>query len=284
MKKQILILGSSGQIGSHLSIYLKKKKYLVKKFDIVDGKKFDLRKKNILLQKLIKNSNYIFFLAFDVGGSRYLSKYQNTYNFISNNLKIMINTFEYINIYKKNFLFASSQMSNMTYSNYGLLKRIGEQITKSINGNYVKFWNVYGIENDTKKSHVITDFILKATKSKKINMLTDGKEKREFLYAEDCCKGLEIIMKNHSKFKKFKKELHLTSGIKTKIIDIAKIIQIIFKKNNILIKIKPGKLKDNVQLNKNNKNNDQLKKFWKPKIKIENGINNIIKHYNKSFK
>ena len=60
--KKILILGSSGQIGFHLQEYLSKKKYKVFKFDIVDGKSNDLRKKNNLkLIKLLKKSDYVFF-------------------------------------------------------------------------------------------------------------------------------------------------------------------------------------------------------------------------------
>ena len=136
MKKKILVLGSSGQIGLHLYNYLKDKKYLVEKFDICEGKKFDLRKKNnTLLEKSIKKSDYIFFLAFDVGGSKYIKKFQSTYKFLMNNLKIIANTFELLSKYKKPFLFASSQMSNMTYSNYGLLKLIGDRITSTLNGN-----------------------------------------------------------------------------------------------------------------------------------------------------
>ena len=41
---------------------------------------------------------------------------------------------------------------------------------------YVKFWNVYGIEKDLNKAHVITDFVLMALKIK-TNMLTSGLEK-----------------------------------------------------------------------------------------------------------
>ena len=278
--KKILILGSSGQIGFHLQEYLSKKKYKVFKFDIVDGKSNDLRKKNNLkLIKLLKKSDYVFFLAFDVGGSRYLKKYQNSKNFIMNNIMIMSNTFDLLSKYKKPFLFASSQMSNMLYSNYGLLKLIGERITSTLNGNFVKLWNVYGIENDTTKSHVITDFVLKALKFKKIQMLTNGKESREFLYADDCCEALEIIMKKHNFFKNQKKELHLTNGIKTKIVDIAKIIKKNLSNKNLKIKIISGKSKDNVQLNKNNKNNNFLKKYWKPKVSISAGVNKIIRHY-----
>ena len=146
VKKKILVLGSSGQIGLHLCNYLKNKKYFVEKFDICVGKKFDLRKyNNMLLEKSIKKCDYIFFLAFDVGGSRYIKEFQSSYKFLMNNLKIMVNTFELLAKYKKPFLFASSQMSNMSYSNYGLLKLLGERMSNQLNGNYVKFWNVYGV-------------------------------------------------------------------------------------------------------------------------------------------
>ena len=203
MKKKILILGSSGQIGSHLVDFLKKKNYIVFEFDILNSKKQDLRinkNKNLILK--IKNCDFIFFLAFDVGGSRYLKKYQNTYKFLSNNIKIMENTFEIIKNYKKPFVFASSQMSNMSYSPYGILKNLGERYTYLLGGIVVKFWNVYGIERDLSKSHVITDFILKALKTRKISMLTNGEEKRDFLYAEDCCEGLLKIFLKYKKIKK----------------------------------------------------------------------------------
>ena len=284
MKKKILVLGSSGQIGLHLCNYLKNKKYLVEKFDLCEGKKFDLRKKNnTLLEKSIRKSDYIFFLAFDVGGSKYIKKFQSTYKFLMNNLKIIANTFELLAKYKKPFLFASSQMSNMTYSNYGLLKLLGERITNKLNGNYVKFWNVYGVENDLKKSHVITDFILMALKYKKIKMLTTGKESREFLHADDCSAGLEVIMKNHKKFKNQNNELHLTTGKRITILNISKIIKKISKSKNLNIKVIPGKKKDTLQLNKKNKFNYYLNKFWKPKININLGIKDVYEYYEKSF-
>ena len=83
MKKKILILGSKGQIGSHLVDFLKKKKnFQIIEFDLVQGNKFDIRNfNNNNLEKCIKKSDFVFFLAFDVGGSRYLKKYQSTYIF-----------------------------------------------------------------------------------------------------------------------------------------------------------------------------------------------------------
>ena len=103
--KKILILGSAGQVGHHLLLYLRNKNYTVYEFDIVNSKKQDLRvKNNNLLKRLVKNSDFIFFLAFDVGGSRYLKVYQDTYRFISNNMSIMENTFSLIEKYNKKFI------------------------------------------------------------------------------------------------------------------------------------------------------------------------------------
>lgn len=278
--KKILILGSEGQIGLHLKNFLKKKNYKVFSFDLKNSKKEDLRiHLNSKLVKLVNKSDFIFFLAFDVGGSRYLKKYQNTFNFISNNIKIMSNTFEILKKSRKKFLFASSQMSNMIYSNYGILKNIGEKYTQTIGGIVVKFWNVYGVEKDLSKSHVITDFILKGIKKKKIKMLTNGKEVRDFLYAEDCCIGLETIMVNYNVLKKSNKSLDLTTGKYTSIVYIAKLIQKILKEKKINIKIKPSKNRDIVQQNKKNKPDTYFLKYWKPRYSLESGIRNIIEFY-----
>ena len=280
--KNILILGSSGQIGSHLVNFLKNKKYNVLKFDIKRNKQEDLRlSKNSLLKNYIIKSDYVFFLAFDVGGSRYLQKYQESYQFIKNNLDLMTKTFELLKKYNKKFLFASSQMSNMSYSNYGILKLIGEKISKTTNGLIVKFWNVYGVEKDISKSHVITDFVLMAIKNKKIKMLTDGNEFRDFLYADDCCAGLEIAMKNHAKFVKQKVSIDIASGKETKILNIAKTIQKIFKNKNIDIKIQAKKSKDLIQVNRRNRVSKYFFKFWEPKTNLHDGINNIINYYKK---
>ena len=175
--KKILVLGSSGQVGAYLTDYLRNKGYDVREFDIVNGEWQDMTTiPNPELHRHIMSADFIFFLAFDVGGSRYLKKYQHTFEFINNNTRLMANAFTLIEKYNKPFVFASSQMSNMSYSPYGVLKRVGELYTKALNGLTVKFWNVYGIEHDEEKSHVITDFIRKGFESDVVEMLTDGTE------------------------------------------------------------------------------------------------------------
>jgi nucleoside-diphosphate-sugar epimerase len=277
--KKILILGSRGQIGSHLLTFLKNKNYKIYEFDLASNKLEDLRiNNNHKFLSYIKKADFVFFLAFDVGGSVYLKRYQNSYDFLMNNISIMKNTFEVLYAKKKKFIFATSQMSNMIYSSYGVLKRIGEDITKSLGGISVRFWNVYGIEKDMEKSHVITDFITKALKKKYIHMLTNGNEERDFLYADDCCRGLEIVMKKYDIFKN-KNIIDLSYGEYTKIIKVADIIKNLFKTKGINIKVIRGKKNDQLQKNKRNIPNTYLKKYWKPKFSLEQGIKEVFNFY-----
>lgn len=269
-----LVLGSSGQIGDALCNFLTEKGHEVLRFDIVDGKNYDLRiKDNTILKQYIFDCDFIFFLAFDVGGSRYLKKYQHTYEFIDNNLKILTNTFDIIKEYKKPFIFASSQMSNMSFSPYGITKSVGELLTKTLNGIVVKFWNVYGVEKDLDKSHVITDFILKAKNTGTIDMLTDGKEERQFLYSYDCCEALHILSQKYDDISR-DEQLHITNFEWNKIIEIAEIIQ-----KEIPCKIVEGKVSDDIQNNQKNKPDEYILNFWKPKTSLLQGIKNIIDYY-----
>ena len=280
---RITILGSSGQIGAYLTQYLTEKGYLVREFDITNGQHEDMTHiPNPFLRNLIMDSDFVFFLAFDVGGSHYLKKYQHTFKFIDNNTRMMANAFGYLSEYKKPFVFASSQMSNMSYSPYGVMKRVGELYTKSLGGLIVKFWNVYGIEKDMEKAHVITDFIHKGFETGVINMMTDGTEQREFLYAEDCCEALEQVMLEYSEFTS-DSELHITSFRSTTILEIAKIIQGIFKANGKIVAVEKAQTKDEVQKDARNEANPFIRKWWKAKTSIEDGIEKVFEEIKKNY-
>lgn len=280
---KVTILGSGGQIGAYLTEYLKQKNYEVIEFDVVNGEEQDLTViPNQKLQSDIKDSDFVFFLAFDVGGSRYLKKYQHTFEFINNNTRIMANVFQWLNEYRKPFIFASSQMSNMSYSPYGVLKRVGELYTQNLKGLAVKFWNVYGIEKDHEKSHVITDFIRKGFEEGDFEMMTDGTEERQFLYAEDCCEALETIMENYDNFKPTD-SLHITSFNSTSIKDIASIIQGQFNLIDKNVNIKPGLAKDSVQMDKRNEADNYILGWWIPKTTIDVGIAKVFNEMKKEY-
>ena len=274
---KITILGSSGQIGAYLSDYLRNKGHVVIDFDKVETPNHDMTIiPNQYLENAIETADFVFFLAFDVGGSRYLQKYQNTFEFIDNNTRLMANSFGLLKKYNKRFVFASSQMSNMNYSPYGVMKRVGEMYTKTLNGLTVKFWNVYGIEKDHEKAHVITDFIRRGFEEGEFEMLTDGTEERQFLYAEDCCEALETVMENYIDFKP-EDPLHITSFRSTSIKEIASIIQGCFNRiGKYDVRIKPGLAKDSVQLDKRNEADTYITGWWLPKTSIDNGIAKVF--------
>ena len=273
---RVTILGSSGQIGAYLTTYLRDKGHQVKEFDKNNLPAQDLTKiPNLQLRDAIYDSDFVFFLAFDVGGSHYLKKYQHTFGFLDNNARMMVNAFEYIQKYKKPFVFASSQMSNMSYSPYGVMKRVGELYTKSLNGLIVKFWNVFGIETDMEKAHVITDFIKKGFETGTIDMMTDGTEEREFLYAEDCCEALETVMQEYSAFTS-DDELHITSGVSTSILEIARNIQSLFKEIGREVTVVPNESRDEVQKDARNVSDPYIKRWWRPKTSIQEGIKKVF--------
>ena len=273
---KVLVLGSSGQIGAYLTEYLRKKGHEVLEFDIVNGRHHDMTEiPNAELYRKVMLADFVFVLAFDVGGSHYLKKYQHTFGFINNNARMMVNVFGLLEKYKKPFVFASSQMSNMSYSPYGVMKRVGELYTKSLNGLIVKFWNVYGIEKDMEKAHVITDFIRKGFETGTIDMMTDGSEHREFLYAEDCCEALETVMQEYSAFTS-DDELHITSGVSTSILEIARNIQSLFKEIGREVTVVPNESRDEVQKDARNVSDPYIKRWWRPQTSIQEGIKKVF--------
>ena len=281
---KVTILGSEGQIGAYLSEYLTKKGHEVTGIDVVYGPENDLRvTPNTYVESKIKDADFVFFLAFDVGGSRYLKKYQHTFDFVNNNTRVMANTFRLLKRYNKRFVFASSQMSNMSYSPYGVMKRVGELHTTALKGLIVKFWNVYGIEKDMEKAHVITDFIRRGFEEGEFEMLTDGTEQRQFLYAEDCCEALETVIECYSDFKP-EDPLHITSFNSTSIAEIAAIIQGQFNLiDRFDVKIKPGLAKDSVQMDKRNEADTYISGWWLPKTSIEQGIAKVFAEMKKDY-
>ena len=280
----VTVLGSSGQIGAYLTEHLRANGHEVIEIDKELGPEHNLTViPNEYVELQIKRSDFVFVLAFDVGGSRYLKKYQHTFDFVNNNARMMASVFTMLEKHHKRFVFASSQMSNMSHSPYGVLKRVGELYTNTLKGLTVKFWNVYGIENDMDKAHVITDFIRKGFEETKFEMLTDGTEERQFLYAEDCCEALETIMDNYTDFKP-EDALHITSFHSNTVREIANIIQGCFGLiGNYEVNIKSGLAKDSVQMDKRNAPDTYILDWWVPKTTIDVGIRKVFNEMKKNY-
>jgi nucleoside-diphosphate-sugar epimerase len=161
-------------------------------------------------------------------------------------------------------------MANMSFSTYGMLKAIGERITETLNGRTVHFWNVYGLETNRDKFHVISDFIDMGLRTKYIHMKTDGQELRDFLYVDDCSRALISVMENFKNIDKTS-ALHITSGSFTKIIDVAQIIG-----EKLDATVVPGLGVDLVQNSVLNQPDEYIRKFWSPRVGLIEGIQIVI--------
>ena len=270
-----LVLGSSGQIGAHLVKYLQNKGEQVLEYDIEYKPWMDLRNSHSpILDAYLDTCDVIHFLAFDVGGAKYLEANQDKFEFISNNMKIMVNVYEQLQKFKlKPIIFASSQMSEMGYSSYGMLKALGEKMTRDLGGLVVRFWNVYGYETDEAKSHVITDFIKMAKNDGVIKMRTDGTESRQFLYADDACEALLKLATVYKKLDK-KKDYCITSFEWNKVYEIANILDVLSS-----CEVISSDRKDETQRNAMNEPDTHIKKYWKPKTSLEEGIMKLYNMY-----
>lgn len=265
-----LVLGSEGQIGSHLTKHLIDQDNEVLSIDYVLSPEDDLRESfNPKVWDAINECDFVYFLAFDVGGSTYLKSYQNSVEFLNNNIDIMKYTFRLLERSGKPFLFASSQMSNMNHSPYGVLKRLGEFYTYNLGGIVVKFWNVYGVEKDFTKFHVITDFIRMAARNGIIEMKTTGEEERQFLYADDCSEAL-VRLAQQFDFIDRSQSYDITSYEWVSVREVAELISRMYD----MVPIVFGKEIDRVQGVKNEPNNNILD-FWEPTTSLKKGIKKV---------
>lgn len=273
-----LVLGSQGQIGGHLVEYLRKRDHHVIEYDLKRSDCEDLRLfepnrelKRQLLEYNISQADFVFFLAWDVGGSKYLLNAERSYEFVNNNVAIMSSTFPLLKEYGKPFIFTSSQMADMAHSTYGSTKIVGEKYTEMLGGIYVRLWNVYGFERVNKKSHVITDFIQMALDDGVIKMRTDGSEHRQFLYADDCCEALYVLSKMYDDVPR-NEQLHISNYEWSTIEDVAKVVASLIGCEYV-----KGKLKDDIQKDMQGDPNENMLKYWKPKVLLKDGVECIIK-------
>lgn len=242
-----LVLGSRGQVGTYVVRDLLARGQEVVEWDIlIDPQHNDLAVPSARLIETMKDCDFVHFLASDVGGSKYLAAYQDSFMFISNNMSIMENVFYALSITGKRFYYTSSQMSNMYHSTYGRLKAVGESYAKSLGaqGNTVQFWNVYGIETHPEKAHVITDFIRMAVEDAKILCRTDGLEQRQFMYSGDMAKLLYVLTIGPGN----PEIIPITTGLWITIAEVAKVVaNVVAAQTDKKIDIYYADKRDNVQ-------------------------------------
>src|SRR5579871_5748101 len=116
-----LVLGGSGLIGKELQKQLKSRGEQVINLDLKEGT--DLRSSSL---EEYAGVDFIWFLAWDSGGAKYIGNQKNFADIYRNNTRLCNNIFSFIEKYNKPFLFTSSQLA-ASDTPYGLTKLYAEK-------------------------------------------------------------------------------------------------------------------------------------------------------------
>ena len=228
---KILILGGTGFIGSKI-LKLIKKKHIVKNLSLSSG--IDLRKPN-KLDKYLKSYKLIINCAAHVGNLNYIDKKRA--DILNDNLKIYLNMYSSIknSVSKPKVI---NLISNCVYpSEYKLQKEklifsgsvhqsvepfgLPKLILLKLSLFYFKQYNIKslnlvlpnafgpGDHIDTNRSHALNGIIVRMLDAIKNNnkvfeIWGSGKPKREWIFAEDVAKIVELTIKREKLLNNFK--------------------------------------------------------------------------------
>jgi nucleoside-diphosphate-sugar epimerase len=180
-----VILGGAGLIGSALDRLLRSKGEQTIVYDLKLG--FDLRLQDPPQHPV---DTYYWFLAWDVGGAKYIMDDRYQVEILQSNLKLCERVFAWLRERQGKFTFVSTQM--VGYPNaYGVSKSVGEYWAKVLGGSVCRLWNVYGAEKPSLRSHVVPDLIEQGNKGF-VRLGTSGEERRQFLLDDDCAEALLV--------------------------------------------------------------------------------------------
>jgi len=116
-----LVLGSEGFVGNSFCTFLENQGERVVRFDIERSANEDCRHSQLPLDVVDR----VYFLAWDVGGAKYLYKTKTQFRQLDWNLRILLNVMSQIQAARIPFLFASSQLAQEFDTVYGATKRLG---------------------------------------------------------------------------------------------------------------------------------------------------------------
>ena len=224
MKKNSLITGGAGFIGSNLAGYLSEHSITILD-DLSTGKLSNIENipvkfvqgsilNNDILEELIANAHAVVHLAAQVSVQVSL---QNPKLSRLINIDGFCNVLEMCKKHCKKLVYASSaavygenqnlplveSYTTTPISNYGLEKYINEQYAMLYQTNAVglRFFNVYGKNQDPSSpySGVISKFLQCFATNTPISIFGDGLQSRDFIFVKDVCRAIEkAIFHNNS--------------------------------------------------------------------------------------
>jgi nucleoside-diphosphate-sugar epimerase len=181
-----LVLGGDGLIGAALVEALRGRGHAAQSLDAKSG--CDLRRADDLVARF-REFDRVWFLAWDTGGAKYIEDVDRQHEQYKNNCEMSLRVFDALARTKRPFLFTSSQLTVVPNA-YGATKWLAENWAAQLGGKVARLWNTYGWEEPDVRSHVVTDLVLAGLARGRVECLTDGRERRRFIYKTDCVEAL----------------------------------------------------------------------------------------------
>jgi len=288
-KKTILITGSSGFIGSHLT------SSLIKSYNIVGVSKFFSRNepKYTKIKCDISSAKFTD-ITTKIDGVIHLAaitdvQYCNEFPekcFKTN----VLGTLKALELARKNdakFLYLSTnhvygrpktipiKENNPTnpLSIYSSSKLAGENCCEGFHNAYgmdisiIRLFSVYG---PMSPAHLVTTRIISQLKKSSIK-IGNLKSKRDFIYISDAIKAINLVFKKSKKFQVY----NVGSGKSTSILDLCNICRRIAKTDIPIISV--GKYSRKNDVDEIIANISKIKKLgWNPTISLQNGLKSTI--------
>ena len=282
MKKNVLITGGSGFIGSYVVDALVKNKYKVTILDLNQPKRKDVKfiQGSILdksiIRSALKNINIIFHLA--------------AVSDITKVKEIPLKTIK-TNILGTTFLLEGARNANVdrfvfagsiySYGAAGNLYTTSKTASELIIKNYkliygqkftiLRYATAYGPRN--REVDAVSIFVRRALKNLDLIIHGNGQQKRNYVCAEDLGYGSLFALEK----KATNKIITLVSKRDTKIIDLAKmIIKITKSKSKIFFDKKKRRLDDFTSVFSYKSDHEKNLMIWRSKYSLEKGLKKYI--------
>ena len=302
MKKNVLVTGGCGFIGSHIIEELLKdnNNNIVVIDNLVSGKKknieinnkritfykVDISKNTKKLANLFKKIDTVFHLAAlaDIVPSinnpelYFNTNVTGTMNILNACIKNKVKKLVYAasassyGIPKK---FPTNEKSEISLMYpYALTKKLGEDLVLhwsqvyKLNVTSLRLFNVYGTRSRTSGAYgaVFGVFLAQKLKDKPLTIVGDGMQTRDFVYVKDVARAFIMA----SKLKTSREVINIGSGKETTVNYIAKLIS----NKRVFIPKRPG------EPDRSKADISKAKKIlrWKPKINVKDGVNRLLKN------
>lgn len=254
-QKRELVLGGDGLIGSTLVERLTSLGHAATSLDLKSG--CDLRHVD---DGPFQECDRVWFLAWDTGGARYIEAADRQHEQYKHNCELTTRVLDGLARTRKPFLFISSQLAGLPTA-YGTTKLMAASWSLHLGGKVARLWNTYGWEQPDVRSHVITDLVLSGLTKGRVTCLTDGLERRRFVYKTDCVDALLQLFDGPNQSAEIAGPEWVT--IRQVGEEIARQLSVEFE---------PGKLTGSeVMVDPN-----QLLPDWEPKVTLREGISRVI--------